>query len=191
MSEQPPVRARGRVSDPAPVRQRRIAAETEEQKITRRQQDKLEKRANQKRLFLEKLAAHLGVIAYACEEMNVARRTIYYWIENDHEFAAQVREVEERQKDFVERKLLEGIQRGNPKLITFYLSTKGGDRGYRPRVTVSTPSDEPFEVKDVTPPDEDEGKRKGISMAALSKALVAASKVCPGVFHDHKNVETD
>lgn len=83
-----------------------------------------------KGIFLRALRETMGNITRACEKANIARGTYYLWMDNDLDFAQEVRNVEAECVDFAESKLKSLINDGNPTAIIFYLKTKGKDRGY-------------------------------------------------------------
>lgn len=83
-----------------------------------------------KQNFLEALNASYGIIAEACEAMNMSRSTFYRWYKSDEVFKEQVDNVTETQIDYVESKLIKNISAGDTTAIIFYLKTKGKARGY-------------------------------------------------------------
>ena len=83
-----------------------------------------------KQKFLEALSASYGIIAEACEAMNMSRSTFYRWYKSDEVFKEQVDNVTETQIDYVESKLIKNISAGDTTAIIFYLKTKGKARGY-------------------------------------------------------------
>lgn len=91
---------------------------------------KAEQTAEAKRLVLETLRKALGVVVIACKKAGVSRSQFYKWKEVDAEFAEAVESIVEEQKDYVEGKLLENINKNDTQSIVFYLSTKAKDRGY-------------------------------------------------------------
>ncbi len=99
---------------------------------------------HKKEMYLSILAKHLGIISYACKEMGMSRRTVYNWIRDDKEFAARVKDVELIQGDLVERKLMQLIDKGNPRATVFYAATKLKTRGYTNKIELSTP--EPIRI---------------------------------------------
>lgn len=95
-----------------------------------------EQTAEAKSMVLETLRKCLGVISMACRKVGVSRAQFYKWKEVDAEFAEAVENIVEEQKDFVESKLLENINKNDTQSIVFYLKTKGRDRGYTERSVV-------------------------------------------------------
>ena len=80
--------------------------------------------------FLVSLEKSLGIITAAIESTGVSRAKYISWVSVDEEFSKRVALIMEKQIDFVESKLLEKINKGDTAAITFYLKTKGKDRGY-------------------------------------------------------------
>jgi hypothetical protein len=108
----------------------------------------LEQTEQNKRIFIEALEIHKGIITDACKATKIGRTTVYDWIEKDLDFKKEVDLVNETVIDFVESKLfqkIEGVfisageQDGEQVVyktppsdtaIIFYLKTKGKKRGY-------------------------------------------------------------
>jgi hypothetical protein len=135
--------------------------------------------AENKAKFLAALDEHLGIISYAATASGVSRRNVYLWLDADSEFLRSVREIEDKQLDFVERKLLENIKNNDSRCMIFYLATKGRRRGYSNRIEHVTPKDEPLQIKaslDMTE------ARAEMDQTALGKAVAAAMKACPEAF---------
>ena len=83
-----------------------------------------------KKLLLEALEEHKGIVTYACKAVGIARNTFYEWLKADEEWKKQVDDIQEVAIDFVERKLFDQIEEGNPTSTIFYLKTKAKKRGY-------------------------------------------------------------
>lgn len=77
----------------------------------------------------------LGVAVVACARAKVDFDLFCQWRINDQQFESQVARVNDVMLDFVEAKALEQIKAGNPRLIQFYLQTKGRSRGFDPKET--------------------------------------------------------
>ena len=92
--------------------------------------NKEENTKRSKELFLMVLKKTMGVIAPASSKAGVSRRTVYKWMENDPEFAQEVKDIKEESIDFAESKLLENISDKREASIFFYLKTQGKHRGY-------------------------------------------------------------
>lgn len=76
------------------------------------------------------LKANFGNVSMTCEQVGIARVTFYKWRSDDPDFDAEVEAINERTLDFVESKMMQGINEGNTRLIMFYLNCKGKKRGY-------------------------------------------------------------
>ena len=74
-----------------------------------------------KESLLKSLEQSLGVVTVACKNADVPRSTYYKWINEDEEFADQVKDIENIALDFAESKLHEQIQGGNTTAAIFYL----------------------------------------------------------------------
>lgn len=114
---------------------------------------------DKKEKFLEALARGYGIIATACEAVNVGRTTYYRWYNSDPEFKERVDEITETQVDFVESKLMQSINANDTTAIIFYLKTKGKKRGYSDKVQPAPAKTTPQEAALPSPADEKPGKR--------------------------------
>ena len=102
----------------------KVKKETREEKIARETQ---EKKVQVLKIF-EKKGANVSA---TCEAANIGRRTFYYWRENDKDFDAACKDIEEALVDFAESMLMQKISADKDlTAIIFYLKTKGKDRGY-------------------------------------------------------------
>lgn len=90
-----------------------------------------------KEAFVKAYRETLGVIKYACEQVNISRRTFYNWLEADEEFRQAVEDVNEESVDFAENALKKKIREGDTTATIFYLKTKGKKRGYIERTEVA------------------------------------------------------
>lgn len=79
--------------------------------------------------FLRVLQQSLGIVGLALQQTNVSRDEFDDWM-LEFEFEQKVKEVGELSVDYVENQLLKLIQQGELSAITFYLKTKGKNRGY-------------------------------------------------------------
>lgn len=90
-----------------------------------------QKRAEKSKQYaLKVLKETFGNVSLTCEKVGMSRMTFYKWRSEDPVFNQAVEDINERTLDFVESKLLQGIQDGNAKLIMFYLMNRGRGRGY-------------------------------------------------------------
>lgn len=79
-----------------------------------------------KEMFLEKLVECEGVCYTAYKKLGLPYNVYYKWRKEDPDFDAKIHEIQNRTTDFVVSKMMDGIKKGNEKLIQFYLRTKGG-----------------------------------------------------------------
>jgi len=114
-----------------------------------------------KESMLKALEKNLGVVTLSCRKANIPRSTFYKWVNEDKEFAEQVKEIENVALDFAESELLKQIQNGIPTSTIFYLKTKGKKRGYIERQEITgadgMPNNFQIEIIDKTE-DADTGK---------------------------------
>tara|TARA_R100001244_G_scaffold70676_1_gene57316 strand:+ start:411 stop:770 length:360 start_codon:yes stop_codon:yes gene_type:complete len=90
-----------------------------------------------KESILKALEASLGVVTVACRKANIPRSTFYKWLNEDEEFAKQVKDIENIALDFAESQLHEQIGNSNTAATIFYLKTKGKLRGYIERQEIT------------------------------------------------------
>lgn len=69
-------------------------------------------------------------ISATCSALNIDRKTLIAWRNNDENLDEKMTELEESLIDFSESKLMEQISDGNLTAIIFHLKTKGKKRGY-------------------------------------------------------------
>jgi predicted house-cleaning noncanonical NTP pyrophosphatase (MazG superfamily) len=72
----------------------------------------------------------MGIIKCACEKVGTTRQNFNTHYRKDEEFKKAIDDILEEQIDYVESKMLNGIEKGNDKLIQFYLRTRGKHRGW-------------------------------------------------------------
>lgn len=113
--------------------------------------------------ILKVITAKGGNIAEAAKAMNVNRRTVYRWMENDEELADGVEDVKEGMIDFSESQLMKRIKgstvtevtkemidgkltvtkkvtkkiQPSDQAIIFFLKTRGKSRGYVERQEIA------------------------------------------------------
>ena len=90
-----------------------------------------------KEVMLKALEQSLGVITTACRKADIPRSTFYKWMNEDEEFAMQVKDIENIALDFAESQLHQQIGNGVPSSTMFYLKTKGKKRGYVERQEIT------------------------------------------------------
>lgn len=90
-----------------------------------------------KEKFLDNYKLSLGNISISCEASGISRQTYYNWMKSDPEFKQECRDIEERNLDLAEMKLLNAIREGKTAELLFYLKTKGKHRGYVERQEIT------------------------------------------------------
>ena len=78
-----------------------------------------------KESILKALEQSLGIVTVACKKADVPRSTFYKWLNEDENFAQQVKDIENIALDFAESQLHKQIGDGIPSSTMFYLKTKG------------------------------------------------------------------
>jgi hypothetical protein len=87
--------------------------------------------------FLDNFKLSLGNISISCEASGISRQTYYNWRKQDPEFSQLCEDIEERNLDLAEMKLLSAIREGKTAELLFYLKTKGKKRGYVERQEIT------------------------------------------------------
>ncbi len=90
-----------------------------------------------KQHFLENFKLSAANISISCEASNISRQTYYNWRKQDGDFARDCEDIEERNLDLAEMKLLTAIREGKTAELLFYLKTKGKKRGYVERQEIT------------------------------------------------------
>lgn len=86
-----------------------------------------------KEAMLEALRGSLGVVMPACKTVGIDRRTHYYWLKKDPEYAKAAEEVAEERKDFIENQFHKKVNEGHWPAIRHGLNTVCKDRGLSDR----------------------------------------------------------
>lgn len=92
----------------------------------------------QKQAMVQALEKTLGIITKASKMSGVSRKSHYRWMEDDEEYKEVVDSIADIALDYVEDKMFEQIDMGNPPLIMMYLKTKGKKRGYIEKTEVES-----------------------------------------------------
>ena len=100
-----------------------------------------------KKKMLEELEYNLGIVSTSCLSADVSRATHYRWLQEDPEYKAYVKDIQEIAIDFVENKLYDKIKENDTACIIFYLKTKAKHRGYVERQQVEVTDTKEFTVK--------------------------------------------
>ena len=122
--------------------------------------------------FLTVYRAQAAIVSKAIDAAGISRTTFHRWRREDPEFDECAAEIEEAQIDFAESKLLEAINAGDVRAITFYLKCQGKQRGWsetaqkqepqQPGITVQHGQEIEVEVKDKTIKSRIEYKQRNI-----------------------------
>ena len=90
-----------------------------------------------KESLLKALEQSLGIVTVACKKADVPRSTFYKWLNEDDEFAKEVKDIENIALDFAESQLHKQISENSTSATIFYLKTKGKNRGYVERQEIT------------------------------------------------------
>ena len=85
---------------------------------------------SKKKLMLNALQGHLGLVTYATKEVGINRETHYRWYNSDPKYKKEVDEIPDRLLDIAESRLFGLMSEKDRLAIIFYLKTKGKNRGY-------------------------------------------------------------
>jgi hypothetical protein len=122
-----------------------------------------------KEKFLENFKLSLANISISCEASGISRQTYYNWRKNDNQFRSDCEEIEERNLDLAEMKLLNAIREGKTAELLFYLKTKGKKRGYVERQEITgVDGQKLFEVRIIDTKEDLEGISNEQSVQALT-----------------------
>lgn len=102
-----------------------------------------------KQAFLDVYASTFGNITVSAKKIGIARCTVYLWIEQDNQFAEQLKNTKPKEylKDIAELGLVKRIQEGDTTAIIFALKTQAKDRGYIERTETVNKNVDEFEGK--------------------------------------------
>jgi len=95
----------------------------------KRKSEQLRTEINKKRL-ISALESSFGLVATACQQVGIARKTYYEYLKTDEEFKEDVECIQERLLDFSEAQLSRLIRVGEPSAVYFHLKCRGKKRGY-------------------------------------------------------------
>ena len=87
--------------------------------------------------MLKALEQSLGVVTVACKKAEIPRSTFYKWINEDEDFAREVKDIDNIALDFAESQLHKQISDNSTSATIFYLKTKGKKRGYIERQEIT------------------------------------------------------
>jgi len=104
--------------------------------------NKIRELKGRKRAMYDALKSQLGVVTTAAESVGIGRTTHYLWMNNDSNYKKWVDSILDITLDFAENALFKEIRKGNTPAITFYLKTKGKNRGYIEKTEVEHSSND-------------------------------------------------
>ena len=93
--------------------------------------------------LLAALEQSMGVVATACETLNISRTNHYKWMKDSPEYRENYEALSNKALDFAETQLMKMIGKGNTAAVIFFLKTKGKERGYVERQEVKVQQDTP------------------------------------------------
>jgi aspartate ammonia-lyase len=93
---------------------------------------------NNKKRMLDALERSLGIVTSACKAVGISRQTHYNWMNDDEEYNASVKSIEDIALDFAESQLHKQIRDGEVSSTIFFLKTKGKRRGYIERQEIDS-----------------------------------------------------
>jgi hypothetical protein len=96
-----------------------------------------------------------GIKSEAARLLKVAPSTVFAYLAERPHLKERLREIDEEALDEAEGQLWAGIERGEMRAVTFFLSTRGKHRGYTTRVEQTGADREPI-LHEIAPPSVDE-----------------------------------
>jgi hypothetical protein len=87
-----------------------------------------------------------GIYESIAKKLGVRRETIMDIIGDDEVLQELRKQEHQRMLDIAEAKLFNAIKMGESYAISFFLRTRGRDRGYTEKTEITTPRDEPIEI---------------------------------------------
>lgn len=87
--------------------------------------------------MIKALEQSLGIVTVACKKAEIPRSTFYKWLNEDEDFAKEVKDIENIALDFAESQLHKQISENSTSATIFYLKTKGKKRGYIERQEIT------------------------------------------------------
>ena len=87
---------------------------------------KAEERKQIKKAFLEAFEESKGMTTTSCMRVGITKDTLIAWRKKDKKFDAAITAIQEKNKEWVEGKLMTLVERGSTAAIMFYLKCKCG-----------------------------------------------------------------
>ena len=88
-----------------------------------------------------------GFISKACAILHCSRQHFYTKLKDYPTVQQAIDEIRNKRTDFVESKMLDLINDGNPTMIIFYLKTQAKDRGYVERQELTGANGEAMTIR--------------------------------------------
>lgn len=85
-----------------------------------------EERKQKKAEFLEAFEESKGMTTTSCMRVGLTKDTVIAWRKKDKKFDDAITAIQEKNKEWVEGKLMTLVERGNTAAIMFYLKCKCG-----------------------------------------------------------------
>ena len=85
-----------------------------------------EERKEKKKLFLEAYEESKGMMTTSCMRVGLTKDTVIAWRKKDKKFDEAITAIQEKNKEWVEGKLMTLVENNNTAAIMFYLKCKGG-----------------------------------------------------------------
>lgn len=85
-----------------------------------------EERKEKKKLFLEAFEESKGMTTTSCMRVGLTKDTVIAWRKKDKKFDAAITAIQEKNKEWVEGKLMTLVENNNTAAIMFYLKCKCG-----------------------------------------------------------------
>lgn len=76
--------------------------------------------------FLEAMEESMGMLTTSARRVGISKETVSNWREADPDFDTAIKEIYDRNKEYVEGQLMTAIKNGNVASMMFYLKCKGG-----------------------------------------------------------------
>lgn len=86
--------------------------------------------ARKRAQLLEAYRRAMCNVTLACKSLGISRRTFYMWREADKALAAELDDIKDEARDFIENALYKRIEAGDTTAIIFACKTMLRDRGY-------------------------------------------------------------
>ena len=89
-----------------------------------------------KKLMIEALNNHLGIVTTAAKQVGIDRTTHYRWLKEDPAYNYWSEESNMNMKDFGEQTLMQLLKERNPMITWNFNKTQNRDRGYGEQIGI-------------------------------------------------------